>query len=130
MHDSFVRSVQRCGEWQKIIFCAESRTLRAKRKSLIEHLSPLAPSCFTEKKTGSHSHLGSNPAKEKVHLLPSGPSLDKVWSPDQQHHCHLGTCEKYRLLGPRTELLSQNLHLPSLPADLYAQPRLGGFRVQ
>lgn len=34
-----------------------------------------------------------------------------VWSVDQQHWHHLGTCWNYKLLGPFYDLLSQNLHV-------------------
>lgn len=41
--------------------------------------------------------------------------LLKMWFVDQQHWPHLVACEKYRIPGPTSDLLNQNLHFNKVP---------------
>lgn len=40
-----------------------------------------------------------------------GMMVLKMWSLHQQHHCHLGTCDKCKFLGSTPDLLHWNLQV-------------------
>lgn len=54
-------------------------------------------------------------AVERIAVVLQSQASGLIVVPKQQQLLHLGTCQKFRILGPTPDLLSYHLHFDSLP---------------